>query len=208
MTPRAHPTFTGPSVVAAALLWTAVAGAETWTESLDAGDQIATAQVTMGVGPLTHIQGTLPVGTDVDLFCVQILDPIAFSASLPCANAQANDLWLFDPTGFGVVHDDGCTESFVRLTGNFVPAAGTYYLAISGNNSEARSGVYPIWEPASSNGARAPDGIGSFAALSHWAGENRTSVSPYEIQLSGCTFCEESVQNLGVTWGRVRALYR
>ena len=184
------------------------APAQTWTETVDAGELIASAQVTVGDGPLWYIQGLLPVGTDVDMFCIRIVDAESFAAVTPCGNAQANDLWLFDSTGFGVVHDDGCTDNLVRLTGAFVPAAGTYYLTISGNNSEARSGVYPIWDPVSSNGERAPDGLGSFAALNQWGGSNRTASSPYEIHLTGCEPCEKSVQTLGTTWGRMRAIYR
>lgn len=208
MTNRSIVTIGGCLAIACSALAATDTRAGTWTELLDAGDQVATAQYTLGAGALTLIEGALPVGTDVDMFCIRIPDPQLFAATIGCANALGNDLWLFDAVGFGVVHDDGCSDGLVALSGAFVAEPGIYYLAISGNNSEARSGVYPIWEPASSNGERAPDGVGSFAALNLWAGESRTAATPYEILLSGCSFCEESIQNLGSTWGRVRALYR
>ncbi len=185
------------------------AGAQTWTEAGDAGESIATAQSTSGNGPLVSISGTLPTATDVDLFCIRILDPGAFSASALCASMNDNDLWLFDPAGFGVSHNDGCAASQTRLTGAFVPEAGVHYLGITGNNSEALAGsVYPLWDPASQSVERAPDGLGAFSALGTWGGDNRTAVSPYVILLEGCEFCEEVVQVDGTTWGRVRALYR
>jgi hypothetical protein len=56
---------------------------QTWIELGDAPDGVPANQLTVGLGQLTQIRGTLdrPAGDHVDTYCIQITNPIAFFAS-------------------------------------------------------------------------------------------------------------------------------
>src|SRR5215467_8025973 len=71
--------------------------AATWNEIGDAGDTLFSAQSTVGIGPLTQINGTLPHDADLDLYLIRITDEANFLAYRNGAVAQTDpDLWLFD----------------------------------------------------------------------------------------------------------------
>ncbi len=90
--------------------------------------------LTRGAGPLTEIRGRLVFTRDVDLFCINITDPVNFTASMP-ASAGIGDsvLYLFDTAGHGIAANDNdpAGGSGAKLTGAFVPSAGLYFLAAS-----------------------------------------------------------------------------
>ena len=96
----------------ALLAVSAPARAGTWTEVGDAGESVASAQMTIGVGSLNVIKGNLFGFTD--MFCIRILhDGTAFSATTDIGTiAQVNGgsldtmLMLFDSTGKGIVGND------------------------------------------------------------------------------------------------------
>ena len=95
-----------------ALTASATASGPKWTEMGDAGSLPAGAQTTMGVGPLSFINGGLGMSMlfgDIDfedMFLINIVDPMNFRATtdpmdpeLAMAFANFNtQLWLFQPT--------------------------------------------------------------------------------------------------------------
>jgi hypothetical protein len=184
------------------------ASAATWAESGDAGQTLGTAQSTAGVGVLSSIQGTIQTDTDVDLYCIHITNPGAFSATILCTVIADNDLWLFDASGIGREQDDGCQASAVFLSNAFVGAAGTYYLGVSADNADAYSSGGNIWLSPFVSTPRAPDGPGGAQALIGWAGTSHANVVSYSIQLSGCGFCDAAVDASSDTWGAIKQLYR
>lgn len=81
-------------------------------ETLDAGEVLATAQITQGVGSLNQINAHLiDLGNktdDVDLFKITISDPENFSVSVIADLTKDNDatLYLFNSTGHQILFDD------------------------------------------------------------------------------------------------------
>ncbi len=90
----------------AILLLTSIAHAATWTEVGDAGESLAGADITVGLGSLTTIDGTLiDLGgetDDVDVYQISIVDTTAFAVSVTADLSVDNDaaMWLFDSNGF------------------------------------------------------------------------------------------------------------
>ena len=113
--------------------------AEAFTESGDAGQTQATAQVTTGVGALTDIVGALASATDADLYLIQITSPGSFSASTVNATGGFLDtqLFLFTLAGAPVFmnDDDAGGQSVLSTLGSgssFGPvSAGFYLLGVS-----------------------------------------------------------------------------
>lgn len=194
-------------LLAACMLVAAHAGAGTWTEVGDAGDRLP-GQTTGGPGALTAIQGTLATDADVDLYCVRILDPATFTVRIPCADFEADDLWLLNDVRVGLSANDACEAGVVRLTGTYVPAPGVYFLAISGDGADANSFLGTIWRPATVGGERAPDGPGASGSHRDWVGTPVVANAHYTIALTGCVFCDASVPAKPTTWGAIRLLYR
>ncbi len=179
------------SVVSAALIaGTATLSAVTvWNETGDAGDALITNQQTAGSGSLTEISGTLPTDGDVDIYLITIPAPGLFSARLVGDETTDPDLWLFDSTGKGVVHNDIVSGSYTWLTAAFVVTAGDYYLAITNDGAVALSSGGPIWAaPHNFVGARAPDGAGAAQTFTNWGGPMLNNGSAYTIHLEGAEF--------------------
>ena len=184
------------------------ASAQLWNELGDAGQTLATAQTTAGNGPLTNILGTIQTDTDVDLYCIHITNPALFSATLQCVAINQNDLWLFAANGLGIEGNDGCSTGSVLLSSLFVFSAGTYYLAVSADAADAQSPGGNIWLSPAVQGPRAPDGPGGGQPLIGWSGASRANFTSYNIQLSGCGYCDAPVRADGPTWGTIKQLYR
>ncbi len=207
------PRFSVPLVllVPALTLLAPAASAQTWSESPDAGNQIASAQTTLGTGPLTTITGTLVLVADEDLYCITITDPASFQASILCSVTSAPDLVLFDSTGVGVSQNDGCAGGGTTVTNAFVTTPGTHYLGVIAERVAALSGADSIWvEPPPALVERAPDGAGAAGALTGWnvAGASLTDPN-YTIQLSGTGFCGlPAVPARPTSWGVLKARYR
>ncbi len=186
------------------------ARAQTWSESPDAGDEIVSAQATVGVGPLNTITGTLSAASDVDIFCITITDPAAFFAGLLCAQDADPNLFLFDSTDFGVTQNETCQSGYTLITGASVPVAGTYYLAVTGQGAVALSGAAPIWvEPAPGPGERAPDGPDAGGTLVGWDTSGAFVTNPnYTVNLNGAAYCGlPPVPTVPTSWGLLKSRY-
>lgn len=109
------------------------------TESGDAGQTLATAQVSAGSGPLNNIFGVLGGATDVDLFLISIANAASFSATTLNTSTADVDTQLFLLTLSGApvyLNDDdasGLTLASTLPAGNAAGplTAGQYYLGIS-----------------------------------------------------------------------------
>ena len=183
--------------------------AQSWFESGDAGDLRASAQMTIGAGQLLQITGQLRDANDVDLFCIRILDPATFVAELDCAVQSDPDLWLFSrAVANGVSHQDVCHSGDKRVTGEFIRAAGMYYLAIACDGREAMGPSGAIWSPVLSSMQRQPDGPGAPGPLLGWSGTGASSpLMRYTIHLTGAAFVDAPATMEGVSWGRIKVLY-
>ncbi len=186
-----------------------VCWAQTWTESGDAGDMIATANVTSGVGPLMSINGVHVSDLDpTDMYCISIPDLLVFEAHLNCATLDNFDLWLFDDNGYGVALDNGCAFGLTKVTGQFGSSSGTYYLAVTADGNVALSSSGEIWNPAIVSGERAPDGSGGGNPLSVWIGAVSVDTMGYGVQISGAEFCEAAVPSVTTGWGAIKSFFR
>jgi hypothetical protein len=184
--------------------------AQVWNEVVDAGDLPATAQVTVGTGPLTVIQGSLNSPTDVDMYCVNVTDPGGFFACLQCFVNQGPNLWIFNATGNGVAANTLCQAGCKQVTNAFVTSAGTYYIAVAYDAIYPYSGSDIMWNPAYVP-ERAPDGPGAAGAVTSWAGTpNVQPPSSYQISFSGTAplYCTAPTPASSETWGRLKVFYR
>jgi hypothetical protein len=120
----------------------AAAHADVWNEVGDAGGQngIATAQVVVGVSPLTDITGVIGQalgGNDVDVYQILITDFQNFSAT--SSGPLDTMLWLFKADGTGQVMNDDFpglpSAQLSKITNQGVFSNGVYYLAISRFNN-------------------------------------------------------------------------
>ncbi len=196
------------AAIGLALAAASIATAQTWSEAGDAGETPATAQVTSGSGPLTQINGSLQSDPDVDMFCVDVTNPAAFSASVQCVMAADPSIWIFTPSGAGIVLNDVC-----MFSGKTVPAgwvgAGTCYIAVTQLSRQPQSTGGAMWLSQLFTGPRAPDGPGAAGNLWYWAGGGPLpGVTPYTINLTGATFCQAAVPAEAHDWGTLKATYR
>lgn len=131
------------------LLAPALARAQVFIETSDAGNSLASASTVLGNGAMTAITGSFSDQYDVDLFKITIASPTLFSASLVNAGTAWSldtQLYLFDSTGHAVIGND---DADAFNLGSTIPSgsigsltAGTYYLAVSqsGNNPTNSAG--------------------------------------------------------------------
>jgi hypothetical protein len=200
---------------AAILIPGEVASAATWVEVSDAGSLVSTAQTTAGSGPLTAISGTLASDSDVDMYCIYVNDPANFRAGLVCSAFQEPHVWLFDASGIGLAHDDGCQAAFTGVGAPYAPVAGTYYLAVGGFGALALNGTSNIWTYSASNpivGQRPPDGPAAGLPLTGWSG-GQVGQFPgpsYTVHLDGAAFCGPEVPTSIElrSWGSIKNSFR
>jgi len=134
-----------------------------WAEPADA-PLSPPGQNTVGTGSLDYIYGTIADTLDADAYCIDIVNPAAFSATVYGLPESDTQLFLLDASGFGVAFDDddpagGTPHS--RITGTFVPGPGNYTLAISSFDRDILgAGAAPIWVDTLFSEERAPDGAG------------------------------------------------
>ena len=174
-----------------ALALASAATAQTWTEVGDAGDLPGSAQITVGVGPLTAISGTIGSTTDADLYQIFITGGGTFSATTagtPGTTLGDPQLFLFNAPGIGVYANDdfgGSLQSTLPANDPLTPTApGLYYLAITSFNRD----------PVSPGGLIFPDvitlvgptGPGGGQAISGYTGTGDTGT--YTIRLTGAEF--------------------
>lgn len=198
------------TLILATLLAAAPSSASNWAENGDAGELPSGHQTTIGVGPLTSISGTIEGNGDRDLFCIRVVDQLAFSASLSCLSSAGLDLWLFSTTGLGIAHDDGCAFGLTRITGTFKPGVGSFLLGVSAEGGIARNfqGL-AIWNAPTVSGERAPDGPGAPGPITSWVPQSGGPANtPYTVQLQGCVPCDAVVSAPAHSWGTLKSRYR
>jgi len=177
---------------AALLALCASAQAVPTLESGDAGQTIATAQLSAGGAPITALRGTLlssSANDYADIFRVYLYAGAAFSATTTGSPIAFNNfdtsLFLFNSAGVGVVANDddpnvGPTSSIT----NFSAAAnGFYYLAIAGSGYTPVSLAGAIFGNLLGEDQVGPTGPGGAQALSGWSSTSNEG-DAYEILLS------------------------
>ncbi|MCP2732673.1 FG-GAP-like repeat-containing protein, partial [Limnofasciculus baicalensis] len=155
-----------------------------------AGGQTLPGNATSGSGPVPRINGAIGnAGQDADIYQTRTTNPAAFSATTVGQTTLDTQLFLFDSTGRGVSFMDDVSASVFQstLTGQFVPAAGVYYLAVTAYNFDALAGAQLIWNDLPNVGERAPTGPGAANPVTAWSGAN-TNTGSYGINLTGASF--------------------
>lgn len=161
------------------------------TEGPDAGQTIATAQSTSGMGLLNLIRGSLSTGFDVDMFCINIANPMGFTATSADLGFDTQ-LWLFRPDGTGVTADDDSGGGFFNsfIDGQLVTSSGLYYLAITKFDQDALDINGDLIWAAGNDPSAVPI---SNLPLGSWNGNTTGAGFDYEIRLTGVDFSNCSV---------------
>lgn len=203
----------GVGLSLAALLAVACpAAAQTWAEFGDAGELVATAQVTAGSGLFTSITGELSQRGDVDIYCLQLLAVPPMNqplATILCSTHADPSLYLFDATGLGVNANLTCAGGLKVVVATSTMAPGLYYLAVAHDGEMPQTANGPIWN-ATYAGHVPPDGPGAGWPLTGWVGPS-LFVPPYPYQLNLYSnwvgYCEEATPVEGLNWGSLKATY-
>jgi len=169
--------------------------AQIWAEVGDAGDLVASAQVAMGTGALTQIDGSCASINDVDLYRISIVDFANFSASTVGSAFFDTQLFLFNANGTGQVHnDDAAPGVFLSTIGSQgVFSNGIYYLAISPWNADPLdASSNPIFGDPLLGGATYPGPLSQqfmptgAGPLASWTAGSQ--IGTYSIMLTGADF--------------------
>lgn len=181
--------------IVALMALAAAAGAANaqWAEIPDA-PSLVPGQITVGVGALPSISGSLghaglPDDYE-DLYCIYIHDPVGFSATTVGGAAFDTQLWLFNMAGMGVSFNDDSVGLLSTLTGAFVPGPGHYVIGISRYDNDALSPGGAMWADTPFAVERAPDGPGAPGPLVAWDHGSPANAGPYTIFLTGASYCE------------------
>ena len=188
----------GKFCVSAAMVLAAAmaAQAQVWTESPDA-PELQPGQMTLGVGPLTTINGSIfNPDVDADLYCIHIPDMALFlatttkSAGLFVPDPQ---LFLFTTNGVGIVYDTNIVPGTATISGGLLPnpslyPAGDYLLGYSASDKD------PYDSPTLAN-MIFPDIAGPqqlaliTTPLAAWDLNGSASPTSYTITLTGAEYC-------------------
>jgi hypothetical protein len=183
-----------PLSLAVAALSSTPAFAVTVTEAGDAGDSLATAQVTAaGPGALTDIFGSLSGATDADLFLIQISNPAMFSATTSNAGSGTLDtqLFLFSLSGAPLFTNDDAASGLTALStlpmGTLSTlAAGQYYLGVSlSGYNPTNINAQALFADGLSTDVRGPASGLQPATLGAWSDGAFADSGAYDIQLTG-----------------------
>ena len=197
----------------------ALPAAPIWTQVGMPGDLPATAQVTVGVGPLDAIVGALPVAVDsVHMYQIRIVDFANFHASTVNAVTDLSfdtTLSLFDSAGRGVYFNDDAEPNLDDIraalpSGNPLgpQSNGLYYIAITGFGRFPHSSGGAIF-PAPVNGedVLGPTGPGGGQPISSWNGQDFSIDGPYRIDLTGTEFAQVPEPGYGKVFVVLFAVY-
>jgi hypothetical protein len=169
-----------------------------WLEEGDAADTLATAQVTVGSGALTNIQGTIPDGWDNDVYKIRVTDYAHFSAIVTAPEGGNSKLALFDADGMGVVYNDDQSDfsslSAIDYATSRRPVAnGLFYLGICSQEKYFGTLVgveaVSIWSPDTPTAQQLPDGPGKDHPFTGFGGYGG-SLANYNIVLTGAGFAD------------------
>lgn len=174
----------------ALLLLTAVAAAnaQTFAETTDAGNTLATATVpTSLTGDLTTITGSSPIGGDVDIYKIFIADPAAFTATGVQGLVRTPGLFLFNEAGRGITFNgNNVSNNTAPITGQFLTAPGAYFLVSTTIGVTAQSAGGDIFNIAPRDVERAPDGPGAAGTLTGFTFPTGTNLGgAYTLSLTG-----------------------
>jgi len=165
--------------------------ADTFTEVGDAPGVLPGQSVTGGANPLTAINGTISGPIDADVFRIYISSPATFSATTCCGFASGSlsdtQLFLFTPTGFGILANDNFNGQFAALLGNVVPGLtpGEYLLAITSSDVDPIGEFGEIFPDV--GGFTPPDSFRGTRPLVFFIGSS-SGVGTYTINLTGASF--------------------
>jgi hypothetical protein len=178
----------------------ATAASTTWAEVGDAGQTIATAQVTLGSrsDSLTLITGSISAASDHDLFEIFINGGAMFSATTVLQPGTLDDtqLFLFNSAGIGVYANDDSGALGANFDRAALPAMsitpGLYYLLIDASGSYPTSAgglIFPNFTLTSvpvvdSTTVVGPIGPGSASPFTGYTG-TAASFGTYQIALTG-----------------------
>ena len=169
------------------------ANAFVWNESGDAGETLATAQLTAGNGPLTAISGSF-LTEDADLFCIRVMDWRAFSATTVGGSNQDTQLFLFTRAGMGIAANDDSTGVQSTLNaGNSLYAGRTngeiVILGVSLYDRDPVSAGGEIFPDTPFSGVNGPTGPGGGSALMGFDNNGDTATGQYRVALTGTAAC-------------------
>jgi hypothetical protein len=158
---------------------------------------MATAQVTVGSGSLTNIQGTIPDGWDNEVYKLRVTDYAHFSATVTAPEGGNSKLALFDANGMGVVYNDdtdtGALSAIDYATSQRPATNGVFYLGICSQEKYFGSMVgvdsVPIWSPDTPTVQQLPDGPGKASPFAGFGGYGGSLVN-YSINLTGVGFAD------------------
>lgn len=169
----------------------------------DAGQVIGMENVTRGASDigLTQLKGTLVNNRDVDLYCINITDPAAFSATSSANTFGFNGLFLFTANGSAVAgfHGDSTSGTAMLPVGSAAAAGpGHFLLAVTRNDSP---GFQPPQYPLDAAGLQmfasgsglvpVTPGAGTLASWSSNPSPGFGSLfnTNYTVALTGCDYC-------------------
>jgi hypothetical protein len=178
------------------------ASATPFVEIGDAGNLPGTAQVTVGLGPLTSISGFIGNNApnsrvDADMYRLSIGDPGLFSATTVGTGGSLVDtmLFLFDVTGLGVYANDDITGSPRSLLPAGSPVgpqvAGDYFLLITAFGLSPVSGGGLIFPAVPRTQVAGPTGPGGGSPITGYTGFGARG--SYTINLTGADFATPAV---------------
>jgi hypothetical protein len=176
----------------ATLALSLTAHAQVWNEVGEAGQNgVGAAQITVGAGALTTINGSLFRDGDVDLYCISITDFASFRAIVTSSANPDSTLHLFNPDGtLQVSNDDYYLGSgYSLLTSQGVLANGTYFLAMTNYDIRPQSmsgtDLYANTFWPGPNAQQQGNGL----VLSSWFGQSVfAGPGAYTIALEGAEF--------------------
>jgi hypothetical protein len=176
--------------VAASLILVSSAWAQIHNEIGDAGQSIASAQITGVQGSvLSSINGGLSGATDADLYFIFLSNPAAFSATTVGLTLVDTQLFLFTLSGTPVYTNDddpgGLSVGSTLPAGdaNSPASAGTYILGIAAAGYNPADFVNQLLFAAGlPTDVRGPaSGVGG---LDHFSDDGATEFGSYTINLS------------------------
>ncbi len=193
----------GLAAVASIGMVGSAAQAQTFTETTDAGQTLATADPTAAGAPgtpLTEILGSFSSASDADLFVITITTPSTFKATtvntLTATSGVDTALFLFDSSGHAIETNDDASGTSIDSTlpsGSTLLAnltSGTYFLGISSSGNEpinsASQLLFNGYPGGDTTAVRGPaSGVNPTTLSTFNSNEYDTTTSgPYEIDLT------------------------
>lgn len=168
-------------------------------ENEDAGALPETAVQVAGLtASFSSVVGSLAFEGDVDVYAMDICQPLMFVASTVGGASIDTQLYLFDRAGFGVAMNDDATgsttkQSRLTLSDIYGPGellSGRYYLAVCAFDQDPLANDAAMWNDEPFRSVRRPDGPGATGLVSNWDSVSGV-VGSYVITITGGTVIGE-----------------